>query len=218
MINTRINISRRSLIAAYRDRSVQILPVLNTPMLNTRETNQCSLASAPAIVAQANLEKRLTGSDGSANLDNIDHSLPTAIILRPNRWRRITARVAHHPRILTGLALLAIVGSTSALLGYQLFKGAWANHRDNAKIVRTLLKMELAQASALPLENNPQQLITRTYSTLEPHLEADGWQWINRFGSTSTYAKPNQQLIVSCSPYSPLYLICDVSEIIQDVQ
>ncbi len=183
------------------------------PMLKAREINQCSPALDPAEDPAEVVYTEV--KENSERLDNslTNNSLPMAIILRPNRWRRITARIAHHPKILTGLALLAIASSTSAFLGYQLFKEALANHRDNIAILRTLLEMELAQASALPIENDPQQLITRTYSTLEPYLEADGWQWVNRFGSTSTYVKPNQQLIVSCSPYSPLYLICDTSEI-----
>ncbi|PZO55547.1 MAG: hypothetical protein DCF15_10240 [Phormidesmis priestleyi] len=183
-------------------------------MFKTGQINQSSPALAPVKVPQKETGKSLDRS----RVDGLNNSLPTAIILRPNRWRMMTAILARHPRILTGLVLLAIASSTSAFLGYQLFKGALTYHRDNLAILRTLLKMELAQASALPLENDPQQLITRTYSTLEPHLEADGWQWVNRFGSTSTYAKQNQtkqnqQLIVSCSSYSPLYLICNISEI-----
>jgi hypothetical protein len=36
---------------------------------------------------------------------------------------------------------------------------------------------------------------------------------MNRFGSTITYGQQDQRLIASCSPYSPLYVICDLSEI-----
>ncbi len=163
------------------------------PTLNARETNtELSVAEATADTAKT--------------------------ITQPGQWRRFRNTVARHPKLTQLALLLTLAGGTSIVLLTLLFRGAWSGHQDNLAILSTILKMELSRADSLPLNTSPlkeneQRLVTRTFSTLEPHLETDGWAWINRFGSTMTYGKQDQRLIVSCSPYSPLYIICDLSEI-----
>ena len=73
--------------------------------------------------------------------------------------------------------------------------------------------MELGRNSALEIDENPQRVVTRSFTSLEPYVTNDNWEWHNRFGSTITYTKPDRWLIASCSPYSPLYLVCDLSEV-----
>ncbi|MGC1307051.1 MAG: hypothetical protein WA885_07460 [Phormidesmis sp.] len=128
-------------------------------------------------------------------------------------WRRTCRIVAAHPRLISTLLLITAASGTSVFLLYQLFKGAWPNYQDNAVILETIAKMELRRESARAIKADPERVVTRTYLTLEPYLEPDGWTWIDRFGSTSTYSRQDQRLIASCSPYSPLYLVCHLSEI-----
>lgn len=131
-----------------------------------------------------------------------------------SRWKKIGKAIAHHPRITTTALLLALASGTGIVLLCLLFKGAWSSHQDNVAILNTILKMELGREDTLAIdEADTQQVITRTYLTLEPYVAQDDWTWINRFGSTITYGKQDQRLIASCSAYSPLYLICDLSEI-----
>lgn len=138
---------------------------------------------------------------------------PIASVAKPSRWRRICTQVKRHPKLVTTACLLSLLGATGVFLLYLLFKGAWSQDKNNVAILHTILKMELAREDTLAIEDDPQQVVTRTYLTLEPHVGTDGWQWINRFGGTTTYGKQNQRLIASCAPYSPVYLVCNLSEI-----
>lgn len=141
---------------------------------------------------------------------------PAASPARPSlaaQLRSVGSAVASHPRLVSLLALLLVAGGTGICLLYLLFRGALSQHQNNAVILQTIWKMEIERKDAIALKNNPDRIVTRTFLTLEPHVEADGWTWINRFGSTITYGRQEQRMIASCSPYSPLYLICDLSEI-----
>ncbi len=131
-----------------------------------------------------------------------------------SHWRKLRMGVASHPRLIQLTVLLILLSATSTVLLYDLFKGAWPQHQDNADILGSILKMELGRESSRAIhEDNAQRVVTRSFSTLESYVEADGWKWLNRVGSTMTYGKQEQRLIASCSPYSPLYVICDLSEI-----
>ncbi len=130
-----------------------------------------------------------------------------------SRLRRIGQFAGRHSTLTQVVIFMAIASGTSLVLLYLLFKGAWSDHKDNFAILNTIFKMETSRESSLMIGDNDQRVVTRTFSTLEPHLETDGWTWINRFGSTITYGKQDQRLIASCSPYSPLYIVCDFSEI-----
>lgn len=132
---------------------------------------------------------------------------------KPGKLRRIRNFVGRHPVLTQTLAFSAITGGTSLVLLCILFKGAWSDHKNNLAILNAIFKMETSRQSTLMVNDDSQKVVTRTFSTLEPHLEDDGWTWINRFGSTITYGKQDQRLIASCSPYSPLYIVCDLSEI-----
>ena len=132
---------------------------------------------------------------------------------KPSRLQKACGHIGRHPRLVTAAILLSLASGTGLFLLYLLFRGAWSGHQDNLTILHTIFKMEIAQEDTLKIDGDPQQVVTRTYLTLEPYVEHDGWMWINRFGSTITYGKYDQRLIASCSPYSPLYLICDLSEI-----
>ncbi|MEL7226831.1 MAG: hypothetical protein AAGL17_18850, partial [Cyanobacteria bacterium J06576_12] len=93
------------------------------------------------------------------------------------------------------------------------FKDAWSPQYDNLVILKTIFKMELNREDTRMVGEDPQQVITRSYQSLEPYVEDDGWVWVNRFGGTITYGKQEQRLIASCDAYSPLYLVCNLSEI-----
>lgn len=129
------------------------------------------------------------------------------------RLKKLCRAITRHPRITTTALLLILASGTGIVLLCLLFKGAWSGHRDNVAVLQTILKMELEREDTLAINDDAQQVVTRTYLTLEPHVAQDDWTWINRFGSTITYGKQDQRLIASCSAYSPLYLICDLSEI-----
>lgn len=109
--------------------------------------------------------------------------------------------------------LSAIATGTAFFLLYTLFEGAWSVNQDNFAILQTIFKMELGRESTLAINENPQRVMTRSFTSLEPYVAKDNWEWRNRFGSTITYANQERLLIASCSPYSPLYLVCDLSEI-----
>lgn len=131
----------------------------------------------------------------------------------PNHWQRRCVALTHHPWLITTAGFLALISGTSLFLLFLLFRGAWSQHQNNVAILQTILKMELTRKDTWTLGDDSQQVVTRTYLTLEPHFSQSGWVWINRFGSTITYGNQDRRMIVSCSPYSPLYLICDLSEI-----
>ena len=120
---------------------------------------------------------------------------------------------ARHPRLIQFGVLSAIATGTVFFLLYTLFKGAWSTHQDNFAILQTIFKMELGRESTLAIDEDPQRVITRSFTSLEPYVAENDWEWHNRFGSTITYAKQDRWLIASCSPYSPLYLVCDLSEV-----
>ncbi len=141
-------------------------------------------------------------------------ALPIVTADKPNRLRRIGSAIARHPRLIQFVVLLILLTGTSSFLLYNLFSGAWSPEKDNKAILQTIFAMEAERKDALPIDgDSPQQIVTRSYADLEPYVEADGWTWINRFGSTITYGRQDQRLIASCSAYSPLYLVCNLSEI-----
>lgn len=137
---------------------------------------------------------------------------PTPEVARPSRHQSRTF-IARHPRLIQSSILLTLTGGTALYLLVMLFRGAWAEHKDNFSVLRAIATLELTRQEALSIEDDGQRVVTRSYTTLEPYLAADGWKWSNRFGSTLTFGKQDQYLIASCTPYSPLYLICDLSEI-----
>lgn len=136
---------------------------------------------------------------------------------QPGRLRKIGKAIARHPKLVQFFTLLLLTGGTSIFLLYLLFRGAWSTHEDNLTLLRTIWLMETGGESTRIIgqnpDQNPQRVITRSYETLEPYVEADGWTWVNRFGGTITYGKQEKRLIASCGAYSPLYLICSLSEI-----
>ncbi|MGB3765886.1 MAG: hypothetical protein WA947_04965 [Phormidesmis sp.] len=138
---------------------------------------------------------------------------PVSIVRRPSTWRRLRMSAARHPRIVQLGVLSAIATGTAFFLLYSLFKGAWSENQDNFAILHTIFKMEIGRDSALAIDNNPQRVTTRSFTSIEPYVAKDNWEWRNRFGSTITYQKQDRWLIASCSPYSPLYLVCDLSEV-----
>ncbi len=128
-------------------------------------------------------------------------------------WRRLRRSAARHPRLIQFGILGAIATGTAGFLLYSLFKGAWSANQNNLAILQSISRMELSGKSAIAIHNNPQKVITHTFTSLEPYVAADGWEWRNRFGSTITYQKQDRWLIASCTPYSPLYLVCDLNEV-----
>lgn len=138
---------------------------------------------------------------------------PVSTVSKPTAWRRFRMTTQRHPRLVKLGLFSAIATTTAFLLLYSLFKGAWSADRDNFAILQTIFKMELGRDSTLAINGNPQRVITRSFTSLEPHVAQEDWEWSNRFGSTITYQKQDRWLIASCTPYSPLYLICDLSEV-----
>ena len=130
-----------------------------------------------------------------------------------SRLRRLGSAFVRHPRLAQTAILLVLATGTGAFLLFSLFRGAWSPHQNNIGVLTTIFKMELNREDTRIIEENPQQVITRSYRSLEPYVANDDWVWINRFGSTITYGRKDQRLIASCSAYSPLYLICNLSEI-----
>lgn len=168
--------------------------------------------------APQRLEESLENKTGLERKNSATKAAARPIAFKPKkakkgRLRKVGSAIARHPRITQSVLLLALISGTSLFLLYSLFKGAWSSEQDNLKILNTILKMEIARESAIALEDSSNQVVTRSFQSLEPYVENDGWTWVNRFGSTITYSKQEQLLIASCSPYSPLYMICSLSEI-----
>ena len=138
---------------------------------------------------------------------------PAVVGPKPGRLRRFGRLIARHPRITQIVVLLALISGTGIFLLYLLFRDAWSPEQDNLRVMRTIWQMETNRETLLAVEGNPQQVVTRSYETLENNVEADGWVWVNRFGSTLTFGQQEQRMIASCSPYSALYLVCNLSEI-----
>lgn len=132
---------------------------------------------------------------------------------QPSRLRRIGKAIVRHPKLVQFFTLLLLAGGTGIFLLYLLFRGAWSTHEDNITLLRAIWLMETGRESTRIIDDSPQRVITRSYETLDPYVEADGWTWVNRFGGTITYGKQEKRLIASCGAYSPLYLICSLSEI-----
>lgn len=130
-----------------------------------------------------------------------------------SRLRRTGRAIARHPKLTQAAVLLLLISGTGSFLLYSLFKDAWSPQYDNLVILKTIFKMELNREDTRMVGEDPQQVITRSYQSLEPYVEDDGWVWVNRFGGTITYGKQEQRLIASCDAYSPLYLVCNLSEI-----
>ena len=152
-------------------------------------------------------------ASNQANSANPAANEPVSIVSKPSTWRRLRMTAARHPRLVQFGVLSAIATGTAFFLLYSLFKGAWSTNQDNFAILQTIFKMEIGRDSTLAIDDNPQRVITRSFTSLEPHVAQNDWEWSNRFGSTITYQKQDRWLIASCSPYSPLYLVCDLSEV-----
>ncbi|MEL6604233.1 MAG: hypothetical protein AAFP20_13520 [Cyanobacteria bacterium J06614_10] len=142
-----------------------------------------------------------------------DTAVVTTPAVRPkaSRLRKVGAAIARHPRLIQAAVLLTLASGVGVFLLCLLFKEAWSPEKDNVTVLRTIFKMEIERRDTLPITDA--QVVTRSYETLDPYVGEEGWTWVNRFGSTLTYGKQDQRLIASCSPYSPLYLICSLSEI-----
>ncbi len=173
------------------------MPTDAMPTLENRETENRETENREAAANQPSAEPAIA-----------------ATVAKPSRWRKLRTGISKHPRLIQLAVLLLLLGGTSAVSLYCLFKGAWPKHQDNVAILGSILKMELSRENSRAIDdNNTQRVVTRSFASLEEYVEADGWKWLNRFGSTMTYGKQEQRLIASCSPYSPLYVICDLSEI-----
>lgn len=138
---------------------------------------------------------------------------PVSKVSKPSAWRRLRMSAARHPRLVQFGLLSTIAAGTTCFLLYSLFKGAWSSNQNNFAILQTIFKMEAGRNSTLPIDGDPQRVVTRSFTSLEPYVAQDDWAWRNRFGSTITYQNQDRWLIASCSPYSPLYLVCDLSEV-----
>lgn len=148
-----------------------------------------------------------------ASPDTATNSSPV-ITAKPSRLRQMRGVIAQRSLLMQLVALLILSTGISSFLLYSLFKGAWSPEKDNQAILSAIFAMEFERKHALPIEAvDSNQVVTRSYMDLEPYVEADGWVWLNRFGSTITYGRQDERLIASCSPYSPLYLVCNLSEI-----
>jgi len=172
-------------------------------MTSIKERESTSVITSPATASPIAAPPDLPASD---------------ITIEPNtvkvgRLRRVGGAIARHPRITQTAVLLLLATGTGCFLLYSLFKGAWSPHQDNIGILTTIFKMELNREDTRVLEDDSRQVITRSYQSLEPYVAEDEWVWVNRFGSTITYGRQDQRLIASCSAYSPLYMVCSLSEI-----
>lgn len=161
----------------------------------------------PTLKDRESATDRLLSKDESAGESTL------VSLSKQSSWRKSRKTLIHHPQLVQLALFLTLMSGASAVLLCLLFKGAWVSHQDNFAILSSITKMELSREDARAVNGDSERLVTRTFATLEPSLKADGWSWINRFGSTMTYGKQDQRLIASCSPYSPLYIICDLSEI-----
>ena len=130
-----------------------------------------------------------------------------------SQWRKLGRAIKRYPNASQTLLFLMIISGTSVVLLSLLFREAWSDRYNNLAIISNILKMELNREDFRLLEDSPERVVTHTFQTLEPHVEADGWSWVNRFGNTITYGKQDQRMIASCAPYSPLYIVCDLGEI-----
>lgn len=128
-------------------------------------------------------------------------------------WRKLGRAIKRYPNISQTLIFALLISGTSVALLSLLFKDAWSDRHDNTEVIATILKMELNREDVRVLNDSPERVVTHTFETLEPHVESDGWTWVNRFGNTITYGKQDQRMIASCAPYSPLYMVCDLGEI-----
>ena len=193
--------------------------------MNTLEQRDAAMQPAttrPATDTNAQVDAQVGDRVGAQVNTQVDTKFNTQIkptsalastVIKPSAWRRLRMTVARHPRLVQFGFLSAIATGTACFLLYSLFKDAWSPDQNNLAILQTIFKMELNRDSAQPIEGDPQRVVTRSFTSLEPYVAQEDWQWRNRFGSTTTYQKQDRWLIASCSPYSPLYLICDLSEI-----
>ncbi|PZO07659.1 MAG: hypothetical protein DCF25_22660, partial [Leptolyngbya foveolarum] len=92
---------------------------------------------------------------------------PLSTVSQPSTWRRLRMSAARHPRLIQFGILGAIATGTTVFLLYSLFKGAWSANQNNYAILQTIFKMELGRKSALPVGDNPQTVITHTFTSLE---------------------------------------------------
>jgi len=188
-------------------------PATDLPSTSTSVAQASSFSAEPSSTASSSLQSILAPSAEQA-LAPTPKQLPSKPASRkPSRLSKLGRAIAHHPNISQTLLFLTATGGATLVLLCLLFKGAWSDRHNNPAIISAILKMELAREDVRVIESAPERVVTHSFDTLEPHVEADGWEWINRFGNTITYGKQDQRMIASCSPYSPLYMICDLGEI-----
>ena len=167
--------------------------------------------SSSALISDSPAEKEIFSTESSSALSQ---PKPEAAPKQRFKVVRGTGRfIRRHPRFSQTLLVLMIVGGTGLFLLHSLFREAWSSERDHLSVMRTIFDLETAREDALPIDDDLQQVITRSYQDLEPYVAEEGWVWENRFGSTITYAKQDKHLIASCGPYSALYMICNLSEV-----
>ena len=206
-------------------------PATNLPSASASSTSAPSRATqksaAQQSAAQKNTAKKSTAQkntaksaftpsskSGDSSADGLlGKGLPEKGPSKRSRLRRLGRAIAHYPNLAQMLIFMMAIGGTSLVLLGLLFRDAWSDRHNNTAIISAILKMELAREDFRVIESSPERVVTHTFATLEPHVEADGWTWINRFGNTITYGKQDQRMIASCSPYSPLYVVCDLGEI-----
>ncbi len=157
---------------------------------------------------------RLEDNNGPKAIDDAALASSSAVVHRPSRLRRIGSAIARHPNLAHLILTLALLAGGSSFFLYGLFKQDWSPEKDNQAILKAIVKLEFGRKNVLPIANDDsERVVTRSYADLDPYVEIDGWAWINRFGSTLTYGRADERLIASCSTYSPLYLVCNLSEV-----
>lgn len=146
--------------------------------------------------------------------DAIAVTSPPADGRRRSLLRRIGSTITRYPSLIQIVLTIVLLTGTSSFLLYRLFRDAWSPDKNNQAILEAIATMEFERKNVLPIENSSsEQVVTRSYIDLDPYLKVEGWMWINRFGSTITYGRNDERLIASCSTYSPLYLVCNLSKI-----
>jgi len=138
---------------------------------------------------------------------------PEVRLKKPSRLRRMGSAIARHPKLTQFFILLTLTSGTTLFLLYLLFRGAWSTHQENLPVLRAIWLMETKRESTWAMDEETQRVVTRSYETLEKHVQKDDWTWVNRFGATITYSKQDKRMIASCRAYSPLYLTCNLSKL-----
>lgn len=140
------------------------------------------------------------------------HKQPENLPLQ--RLRQLRRWLGQHPKIVQLACLITLTSGTTFVLLALLFKGAWTTYPDNnLAVLRSIFLMETSRDTARTIANDDSQVVTRSFNSLDPYLSADDWSWVNRFGNTVTYTREDEHLIASCRSYSPVYMVCNLSEI-----